>query len=84
MNPVVKHKIDEITGELYVETNAMMKGYYDDPVKTAEAFTDDGFYKTGDTINVADDEEDTLKFMVVSRNKQVIVAENGRCFSHNI
>ena len=84
MNPSVQHKTDEITGELYVKSNALMKGYYDDPIKTAQAFTDDGFYKTGDTINIADDQDDKdenddiLRFMVVSRNKQVIVAENGR------
>jgi len=86
-HPPVIHKIDEITGELYVKTDSMLKEYYDDPIKTAEAFTDDGFFKTGDTIHILDDtatndtndtDEDVFKFKVVSRNKQVIVAENGR------
>merc|ERR1712113_563267 len=74
--PTVKHKIDEETQELYVKTNSMMKGYYNNPDKTAEVFTDDGYYKTGDTVHVADDnQDDILKFMVVSRNKHVIVSD---------
>jgi long-chain acyl-CoA synthetase len=34
--------------EIQIKHKGLMKGYYNDPVKTAEAFTADGFLKTGD------------------------------------
>jgi len=36
------------SSEIQVKHDALMKGYHDDPEKTREAFTVDGFLKTGD------------------------------------
>jgi fatty-acyl-CoA synthase len=36
-------------GELQVRTRYLMQGYYKKPKETAECFTDDGWFKTGDT-----------------------------------
>lgn len=35
-------------GEVQVKSDALMVGYYKEPEKTAEMFTEDGFIKTGD------------------------------------
>lgn len=35
-------------GELLVKSPSLMRGYWNDPAQTAEAFTDDGWLRTGD------------------------------------
>lgn len=42
-------KIDPVTDEILVKNNWMFTGYYKDPKLTKECFTEDGFYRTGDT-----------------------------------
>jgi long-chain acyl-CoA synthetase len=45
--PGVESKFSEI-GEILVKSPGNMLGYYKDPEKTREAFTEDGFLRTGD------------------------------------
>ncbi|MBX3608548.1 MAG: AMP-binding protein [Hydrogenophaga sp.] len=44
----VQHRIDAQTGEVQMRSQALMLGYYKEPEKSREAFTDDGWLRTGD------------------------------------
>ncbi|MEI8000654.1 MAG: class I adenylate-forming enzyme family protein [Actinomycetes bacterium] len=48
-------RCDETTGELQVNGPVLFDGYFDDPGATAEAFTDDGWFRTGDVASVDPD-----------------------------
>lgn len=60
-------------GELYVRGDNVMKGYYNDPEATAEAFDGD-WLKTGDYCRI--DDEGYLFY--VGRKKNLIVLSNGK------
>lgn len=45
--PMVKVKIDE-NGEILVKGSTVTAGYYNNPDANAEAFTEDGWFRTGD------------------------------------
>ncbi len=45
--PGVTSKLSE-EGEILIQNGCLMKGYYKEPEKTAEMFSEDGFLKTGD------------------------------------
>jgi long-chain acyl-CoA synthetase len=44
----VQHRLDPATGEVQMLSQALMQGYYKEPEKSREAFTEDGWLKTGD------------------------------------
>jgi long-chain acyl-CoA synthetase len=44
----VEHRIDPATGEVQMRSQALMLGYYKDPEKSREAFTEDDWLRTGD------------------------------------
>lgn len=59
-------------GEIQVKGDTVMKGYYKDSQRTAEAFTEDGYFKTEDL--------GTLRknyLYIIGRSKNVIVAASG-------
>ncbi|MFA7228062.1 MAG: AMP-binding protein [Melioribacteraceae bacterium] len=61
-------------GEILIKGPNVMKGYYRDPEKTKEVFTDDGWFKSGD-LGVID--EDGYLF-IKGRSKNVIIGSNGK------
>ena len=61
-------------GELAVKGPGVMKCYYNDEEATKEAFTDDGWFKTGDYGYLDKDEF----LFVTGRKKDIIVLRNGK------
>jgi len=45
----VQCRLDPSNGEIQVKSPAMMLGYYKEPLLTRQAFTDDGWLRTGDS-----------------------------------
>jgi len=77
--PTVKVKIDNpdpITGEgeILIKGPNVMKGYYKDPERTKNTFTDDGWFKSGD-LGLID--KDGYLF-IKGRLKNVIIGSNGK------
>lgn len=60
-------------GEIQVKGDTVMLGYYKDPQRTAEAFTEDGFFRTGD-LGILRKGRDLY---IIGRCKNVIVAASG-------
>ena len=61
-------RLDPETGELQVSGPLLFDGYFDNPEATAEAFTDDGWFRTGDVAALDDDGF----YSIVGRVKDVI------------
>lgn len=70
--PSVKVKI--VNNELYVKGPNVFKGYYKNPEKTKEAFTADGWFKTGDLVKM--DKDGFISFK--ARKKEIIVLTTGK------
>ena len=71
--PGVEHRITE-EGEIQVKSAANMPGYYKNPEATAEAFTEDGFLRTGDRGEL--DEQGRLK--ITGRVKELFKTSKGK------
>lgn len=66
-------------GELLCKTgDYMFEGYYRDDARTRAAFTEDGFYKTGDVVRITTRPNGTQHVEVIGRAKTSIKLGNGR------
>jgi len=74
--PGVEIKLDE-DGEVLVKSDVVMAGYRNLPEQTAEAFTEDGWLRTGDIGEW--DEDGYLK--IVDRKKELIINAGGKNMS---
>lgn len=71
--PDVEHRLSE-HGEILVKSPGNMTGYYKMPEKTAEEFTEDGFFKTGDMGEI--DAAGRLK--ITGRIKELFKTSKGK------
>ena len=61
-------------GEIQVKGDTVMRGYHNAPIATDEAFTDDGWFRTGDAGYF--DQDDAL--MLTERIKDLFKTSNGK------
>src|SRR5882757_5568517 len=74
-------------GELWFRSAQLMKGYHNKPEATAEAITEDGWFRTGD-IGRVDEEgyifvEDRLKDMIITGGENVYSIEVERVLAEH-
>ena len=74
--PGVEIKLDS-DGEVLVKSDVVMLGYRNQPETTSEAFTEDGWLRTGDIGEF--DEDGYLK--IVDRKKELIISAAGKNMS---
>ena len=74
-------------GELWFRSAQLMKGYHNKPDATAEAITDDGWFRTGDIGRVDADGyifvEDRLKDMIITGGENVYSIEVERVLAEH-
>lgn len=64
-------------GELLLRGTSVFTGYYKNPEETAKAFTEDGWFKTGDICSV----DERGRFSIIDRRKNVLKLAQGEYIS---
>jgi long-chain acyl-CoA synthetase len=83
--PSCQVKIDTTTGtyapeegEILVKGGNVMKGYYNKPDKTAEVFTEDGWFITGDIGKIVKNSKGIEFLQITDRKKELLKTSNGK------
>lgn len=71
--PEVEVRIGE-ENEIQIKGPTVMRGYYNKPEATAEAFTDDGWFRTGDAGYI----DDSGQLVLTERIKDLFKTSNGK------
>ncbi len=75
--PEIGLRLDEETGEIQTKHPGVFVGYWNKPEKTAEAFTEDGWLRTGDVGEWVDG----THVKIVDRIKDIIITAGGKNIS---
>ena len=82
MLPIVDARIDDPNpdgeGEIQVKGPNVMLGYYKDEEANREAFTEDGYFRTGDFGKLTVDKHGTRVLYITGRLKNLIILSNGK------
>ena len=80
--PVVDCRIadadDNGEGEIQVKGPNVMLGYYKNDEANAEAFTEDGYFRTGDAGRMEVKKDGTRVLYITGRFKNIIILSNGK------
>lgn len=83
--PSVEVKIEEDPekygpgeGEILVQGPTVMKGYYNKPDKTAEVFTKDGWFMTGDIGKIVENNKHVKFLKITDRKKELLKTSGGK------
>ena len=80
--PIVDCRIadadDNGEGEIQVKGPNIMLGYYKNDEANAEAFTDDGYFRTGDAGKMVITKEGDRILYITGRFKNIIILSNGK------
>jgi long-chain acyl-CoA synthetase len=71
--PSVEVRLAE-DGEILARGESVFRGYHKDPAATKEAFTDDGWFKTGDVGRFTEDGF----LQIIDRKKDILVTAGGK------
>ena len=77
--PALEVKVDPETSEILIKGPTVTTGYYNNPEANAEAFTEDGFFRTGDAGRM---ENGVLYFK--ERIKDLFKTANGKYIARSI
>lgn len=61
-------------GEFLIRTDTLFLEYWNDPFATRKAFTEDGFFKTGDIMTQTDQQD----WFLLDRKKSILALTSGR------
>jgi fatty acid CoA ligase FadD9 len=68
-------------GEILTKTIQMFSGYINNPEETKAALTDDGFFRTGDIVELRTDSNGQLDLHVIDRKKSFFKLSQGQFVS---
>ena len=71
--PYPEQELKVVDGELWIKGDNVLDCYYNDPEENKLAFSEDGFFKTGDLVRFDDDG----MLYIVGRIKEIIVLPTG-------
>jgi long-chain acyl-CoA synthetase len=78
--PDMEYTVDDkphARGELLLRGASVFTGYYKNPEETAKAFTEDGWFRTGDICSV----DEMGRFSIIDRRKNVLKLAQGEYIS---
>lgn len=73
----IEAKIDPTNNEILLKSKTITPGYYNKPEATKEAFTEDGFFRTGDAGKLIQGERHP-EVVIIERIKELFKTSNGK------